>query len=168
MHFENTPDFLKTYLSPQKGKVALLGLFIFANLGLQLLLPQIMRGFIDSVTQGVPIPNLVRLGAYFLAAAFAQQIIAIAAAYYTQNVGWRATNALREDLTRHALHLDMSFHKSHPPGEMISRIDSDINTLNDFFSQFLLKLVGNLLLVVAVLVLLFLKPGNRCFRQILP
>jgi len=157
MHFENTPDFLKTYLSPQKGKVALLGLFIFANLGLQLLLPQIMRGFIDSVTQGVPIPNLVRLGAYFLAAAFAQQIIAIAAAYYTQNVGWRATNALREDLTRHALHLDMSFHKSHPPGEMISRIDSDINTLNDFFSQFLLKLVGNLLLVVAVLVLLFLE-----------
>lgn len=157
MHFENTRDFLKTYLSPQKGGVALLGLFIFLNLGLQLLLPQIMRGFIDSVTQGAPIPNLVRLGAYFLGAALTQQVIAIAAAYFTQNVGWSATNALREDLTRHALHLDMSFHKSHPPGEMISRIDSDINTLNDFFSQFLLKLVGNLLLVIAILVLLFLE-----------
>ena len=157
MHFENTRDFLKTYLSPQKGRVALLGLFIFANLGLQLLLPQIMRGFIDSVTQGAPIPNLVRLGVYFLAAALLQQFIAIAAAYFTQNVGWSATNALREDLTRHALQLDMGFHKSHPPGEMISRIDSDINTLNDFFSQFLLKLVGNMLLVIAILVLLFLE-----------
>jgi len=157
MHFNNTRDFLKTYLSPQKGRVALLGLFIFVNLGLQLLLPQIMRGFIDSVSQGAPIPNLVRLGAYFLGAALMQQVIAIAAAYYTQNVGWSATNALREDLTRHALHLDMSFHKSHPPGEMISRIDSDINTLNDFFSQFLLKLVGNLLLVIAILILLFLE-----------
>ena len=157
MHFENTRDFLKTYLSPQKGRVALLGLFIFANLGLQLLLPQIMRGFIDSVTQGAPIPNLVRLGVYFLVAALLQQVIAIVATYYTQKVGWSATNALREDLTRHALHLDMGFHKSHPPGEMISRIDSDINTLNDFFSQFLLKLVGNLLLVIAILVLLFLE-----------
>jgi len=157
MHFKNTREFLQTYLSPQKGQVALLGLFIFANLGLQLVLPQIMRGFIDSVTQGAPVSNLVRLGIYFLAAALLQQVIAIAAAYYTQNVGWRATNALREDLTRHALNLDMSFHKSHPPGEMISRIDSDINTLNDFFSQFLLKLVGNLLLVVAILVLLFLE-----------
>ena len=157
MHFKNTRDFLQTYLSPQKGQVALLGLFIFANLGLQLVLPQIMRGFIDSVTQGAPVSNLVRLGIYFLAAALLQQVIAIAAAYYTQNVGWRATNALREDLTCHALNLDMSFHKSHPPGEMISRIDSDVNTLNDFFSQFLLKLVGNLLLVVAILVLLFLE-----------
>lgn len=157
MHFENTRDFLKTYLSPQRGQVALLGVFIFANLGLQLLLPQIMRGFIDSVTQGAPIPNLVRLGVYFLVAALLQQVIAIVATYYTQKVGWSATNALREDLTRHALHLDMGFHKSHPPGEMISRIDSDINTLNDFFSQFLLKLVGNLLLVIAILVLLFLE-----------
>jgi len=157
MPFNNTRDFLKTYLSPQKGKVALLGIFIFANLGLQLLLPQIMRGFIDSVTQGAPISNLVRLGVYFLGAALLQQSIAIVAAYYTQNVGWTATNALREDLTRHALRLDMSFHKSHPPGEMISRIDSDINTLNDFFSQFLLKLVGNLLLVIAILVLLFFE-----------
>ncbi len=157
MQFENTRDFLKTYLSPQKGRVALLGLFILANLGLQLLLPQIMRGFIDSVTQGTPIPELVRIGVIFLAAALFQQAIAIVSAYYTQNVGWRATNTLREDLTRHTIHLDMSFHKSHPPGEMISRIDSDINTLNDFFSQFLLKLVGNLLLVIAILVLLFLE-----------
>lgn len=157
MPFNNTRDFLKTYLSPQKGRVILLGIFIFANLGLQLLLPQIMRGFIDSVTQGAPINNLVRLGVYFLGAALLQQSIAIVAVYYTQNVGWTATNALREDLTRHALRLDMSFHKSHPPGEMISRIDSDVNTLNDFFSQFLLKLVGNLLLVIAILVLLFFE-----------
>ncbi|MDF1521165.1 MAG: ABC transporter ATP-binding protein, partial [Brevefilum sp.] len=157
MPFNNTRDFLKTYLSPQKGRVALLGIFIFANLGLQLLLPQIMRGFIDSVIQGAPISSLARLGVYFLGAALLQQSIAIVAAYYTQNVGWTATNALREDLTRHALRLDMSFHKSHPPGEMISRIDSDVNTLNDFFSQFLLKLVGNLLLVIAILVLLFFE-----------
>jgi len=147
----------KTYLAPQKTRVALLAVLIFTSLGLQLLIPQIMRDFIDSVVAGEAVTNLVRLGGLFLAAAFGQQILAIAAAYYTQNVGWSATNALREDLTRHALKLDMGFHKSHPPGEMISRIDSDINTLNDFFSQFLLKLVGNLLLVVAILVLLFLE-----------
>ena len=123
MQFKTTRDFLITYLSPQKGRVALLGLIIFANLGLQLALPQIMRDFIDSVTTGAATSNLLRLGIYFILAALTQQGIAILAAYYTQNVGWRATNALREDLTRHTLHLDMGFHKSHPPGEMISRID---------------------------------------------
>ncbi len=148
---------LKTYLRPQKGRVALLALLIFTNLGLQLLIPQIMRQFIDSVITGEVLQNLVRLGVYFLFAALGQQILAIITAYYAQNVGWSAANALREDLTRHALSLDMSFHKAHPPGEMISRIDSDINTLNEFFSQFLLKLVGNLLLVVAILVILFFE-----------
>lgn len=51
----------------------------------------------------------------------------------------------------------MRFHKAHPPGEMISRIDSDITTLNNFFSQFLLKLLGNAILVIAILVLLYLE-----------
>jgi len=114
-----------------------------------------MRDFIDSVVGGAALSSLVRLGVAFLIAALGQQLIAIITAYYTQNVGWTATNALREDLTRHTLNLDMSFHKAHPPGEMISRIDSDVNTLNEFFAQFLLKLVGNLLLVAAILILLF-------------
>lgn len=154
---ENAKNLLRTYLRPQKGRVALLALFIFTNLGLQLLIPQIMRDFIDSVIGGEALNSLVRLGVYFLIAALGQQVIAIFTAYYAQNVGWAATNALREDLTRHALRLDMRFHKAHAPGEMISRIDSDVNTLNDFFSQFLLKLIGNLLLVGAILIILFFE-----------
>jgi len=153
--FSKYRQLLGTYLGPQKGQVILLGVLILVNLGLQLLIPQIIGDFIDSVTAGVPLTNLVRLGLIFLITALLQQIFEIFSTYYTQNVAWRATNALREDLARHTLSLDMSFHKAHPPGEMISRIDSDINTLNDFFSQFLLRLAGNFLLVIAILVLLF-------------
>ncbi len=154
---KKTLKFLIKYLKPQKWRVLLLALFIFLNLGLQLLTPQIMRQFIDSVIEGSAITSLVRLSIIFLIVALGQQLINIITSYYTQNVGWTATNTLREDLTRHTVNLDMSFHKAHPPGEMISRIDSDINTLNDFFSQFFLKLVGNLLLVIVILVLLFLE-----------
>ncbi|MFU8827749.1 MAG: ABC transporter transmembrane domain-containing protein, partial [Brevefilum sp.] len=150
-------DLFTTYLAPYKGQVAVLGLLIAVNLGLQLLIPQIMRSFIDSAVGGLGLPILVRLGAYFLAAALGQQGIAIVSAYFTQHIGWSATNALREDLTWHALNLDMRFHKAHPPGEMISRIDSDITTLNGFFSQFLLNLLANFLLVIGILVILFLE-----------
>jgi ATP-binding cassette, subfamily B, bacterial len=155
--FQQYRDLFRTYLAPYKGQVLVLGLLIFGNLGLQLLIPQIMRSFIDSVIGGAALTFLMRLGVLFMAAALVQQAIAITSAYYTQNIGWRATNALREDLTRHTLNLDMRFHKAHPPGEMISRIDSDITTLNDFFSQFLLKLLANFILVVAVLVVLYLE-----------
>ncbi len=135
----------------------MLGVLILGNLGMQLLIPQIMRSFIDSVISGSAISYLMRLAGVFLVTALAQQGVAILSAYFTQNIGWRATNALREDLTRHALNLDMRFHKAHSPGEMISRIDSDITTLNGFFSQFLLVLVGNGILVMAILVVLYLE-----------
>ena len=155
--FSHYRSLFKTYLSPHKGQVLILALLIFTNLGLQLLIPQIMRSFIDSVIAGAALNFLARLGALFLVTAVVQQGIAIISAYYTQNIGWRATNALREDLTRHALNLDMRFHKAHPPGEMISRIDSDITSLNNFFSQFLLMLLGNGILVVAILLILYLE-----------
>ncbi len=155
--FSHYYNLFKTYLAPHKGQVLILAVSIFINLGLQLLIPQIMRSFIDSVIGDAALSFLARLGALFLVTAILQQGMAILSTYYTQNIGWYATNALREDLTRHALNLEMRFHKAHPPGEMISRIDSDITTLNDFFSQFLLKLVGNGILVIAVLVILYLE-----------
>ena len=55
--------------------------------------------------------------------------------YLGTDVGWRTTNRLRSDLTRHVLKLDMSFHNDHPPGELIERIDGDVERLANFFSQ---------------------------------
>jgi ABC-type multidrug transport system fused ATPase/permease subunit len=76
-------------------------------------------------------------------------------AYLGQNVAWTATNALRLDLTLHCLRLDMPFHKAHAPGELIERIDGDVSELATFFSQLVIRLLGNGLLVLGVLLLLF-------------
>jgi ATP-binding cassette subfamily B protein len=65
------------------------------------------------------------------------------------------TNALRADLVRHCLGLDLSFHKAHTAGEMIERLDGDVSLLSGFFSQLVIDLVSNALLVAGVLVLVF-------------
>src|SRR5260370_15645615 len=49
----------------------------------------------------------------------------------------------------------MSFHKTHTPGELIERIDSDVTTLANFFSQFIIQVLGNALLIGGVLLLLW-------------
>ena len=43
-----------------------------------------------------------------------------------ENVAWTATNALREEMARHCLNLDMSYHNNISPGELIERIDGDV------------------------------------------
>jgi ABC-type multidrug transport system fused ATPase/permease subunit len=70
-------------------------------------------------------------------------------------VGWRATNALRSKLAGHYLRLDMVHHQLFSSGEMIERIDGDVNTLQNFFSHFVIILIGNLALLVGVLLLLY-------------
>src|ERR671920_73944 len=74
------------------------------------------------------------------------------ATWLGESVGWTATNALRADLTRHCLGLDLTFHKDRTPGELIERIDGDVTALATFFSQLVIQVLGNILLAVGILV----------------
>ncbi|HEU5100753.1 MAG TPA: ABC transporter ATP-binding protein [Roseiflexaceae bacterium] len=146
---------LTTYLGPQWRRAALLALLLFGSIALQLLNPQIIRYFIDTAQAGVADQRLLLAAAVFIVAGLAQRAIAFGTLLVSENVGWTATNALRADLARHCLRLDMSFHKTHTPGELIERIDGDVSALDDFLSQFSIRLLGNSILIVAILALLF-------------
>ncbi|MEH2169743.1 MAG: ABC transporter transmembrane domain-containing protein [Nostoc sp.] len=75
--------------------------------------------------------------------------------YLAADIGLRATNRLRANLTLHCLQLDMSFHNNQTPGALIERIDGDISQLNDFFSRFAIDFVGNSIFAVGVFIALF-------------
>ena len=146
---------LLKYFRQQKGIVGLASVLILTNIGLQLVNPQIMRYFIDEAVAGSPLSTLVAAAGVFIVVALVQQVIGVMATYTSGKVGWNATNALRSDLARHALSLDMPFHNSHTPGEMIERIDGDAETLGGFFSTFAVHILGNVIMLVAVLAFLF-------------
>jgi ATP-binding cassette subfamily B protein len=148
---------LARYLRPQAGKAALMALLLLAGTGLQLWIPQILRDFIDNAMAAVPVSELRGTAAWFLAIAFGHQLLAATATYFGADVGWTATNRLRRDLAGHILRLDMSFHASRTPGEMIERVDGDITALSNFFSQFSVRVFGGLLLLVGILGLLWLE-----------
>jgi ATP-binding cassette, subfamily B, bacterial len=146
---------LTTYLRPQRASVALLAVLLLTGIGLQLLNPQVMRYFIDTTQAGGPMRALLLAALVYLVAGLLGRGLAFATSYVGLNVAWKATNALRADLTRHCLRLDMPFHKTHTPGEMIERVDGDALALGEFFSQMLVKTTGNTLLVIAILYLLY-------------
>lgn len=146
---------LGAYLKPQGGRVALLAGLLLAGIGLQLLNPQIIRHFIDTAQAGGPARALVLAALAYLLIGLAGRGLAFITFYAGQQVAWRATNALRADLVRHVLRLDMPFHKTHTPGELIERVDGDATALGEFFSQMTVKVAGNALLALAILALLY-------------
>jgi len=148
-------DLLVTYLRPQWSRVLLLTGLLFGGIGLQLINPQVIRYFIDTAQSRGPHSALLGAALVFLVIALVGRAITLATDYVAENIGWTATNALRADLTLHCLRLDMSFHKKRTPGELIERIDGDVTALANFFSRFVVNVLGNAMLVIGILVLLF-------------
>jgi len=148
-------ELLAKYLGTQWPRVALLTVLLLGSIGLQLANPQVIRYFIDTAQSHGAQSSLLMAAVLFVAIALVSQAAKLATNYAAASIGWTATNALRADLTLHCLQLDMPFHKQHTPGELIERIDGDVTALSNFFSQFTIRVMGNALLVVGILALLF-------------
>lgn len=148
---------LASHLRDHRGRAVGMAMAVLAGIGLQLWAPQILKTVIDGAIAGEPASALLRLVVVFLVVALAQQVLAVIGAWLAEDVGWRATNALRADLTTHVLDLDMGFHKQHTPGELIERVDGDVTKLSRFFSSMVVHVVGNGLLLLGILVLLWLE-----------
>jgi len=144
---------LLDYLRPQQGRVVWLALLLLGGIVLQLVNPQIVRVFLDTAESRSGLQRLFGAAALFMSLAIVRQGIQLLTTYMGENVAWTATNLLRADLALHCLKLDMSFHKQYKAGELIERVDGDVNQLANFFSQLVVRLGSNLLLVVGILLL---------------
>ena len=129
---------------------------LLTSIGLQLVGPQVVRAFIDAAQAGASERVLVRAALLFIVVSVVQQGMNVLATYWSERVAWTATNDLRADLAAHLLRLDLGFHKARTPGELIERVDGDVNALAGFFSSFVVRLVGSGLLLIGVLVAVYL------------
>jgi ABC-type multidrug transport system fused ATPase/permease subunit len=168
----------KKYLAPFKKRVILLAFLLTGGTVLLIITPLIIENYINLAVQGSSLdevsgffrsilrlftdsntifPALIFLASIYIILMLIQQGFSLFAVYVGQNLAWSSTNMLRSDLTEHCVSLDMTFHNEHKPGEMIERIDGDINTLAQFLSQFSIRLVTSLLLIIGVLATFFVK-----------
>ena len=75
--------------------------------------------------------------------------------YLTTSVAQWVSHDLRRTLYNHIQKLSLSFHDNKRTGDLISRITSDIDTIQDFISQVLLGFIVNVLTLIGMLVVMF-------------
>jgi ATP-binding cassette, subfamily B, bacterial len=153
------------HASPSRGRllraelrprgIALVGLAgaLVAVTALPLLGPQLMRRFVDGAAGGRPLSALVVLAVAYLVVALAGQGARLFAAWLAARTAWDVSNRLRERLATHALSLDLAFHVGRTPGELIERVDGDVEAVSEFIVAFLLDIVASALLLAGTLVL---------------
>ena len=138
-------EILGPYLFRQKRRFVFLIFLQLSAIAFTLILPLIMKYFIDSAKSGAAEKILILIGIAYIGTSLIQQISSVLTRYNGEVLAWTATNQLRFDLAEHCLNLDMSFHNEKSPGELIERIDGDVHEFSNFFSQLVILIAGNLI-----------------------
>ena len=147
-------ELLWKYIRPEWPRALGLSLLLSVSISLQLYIPQLMRNFIDSAQAGQTDRILLGIAGSFLLIAFVRELFELAVTYMGQDLRWRTTNRMRADLTRHCLRLGMDFHNDQTPGKMIERVDGDVTALSNLLSDYFLRVISNVFVMLGVLLLL--------------
>lgn len=131
-------------LAAMGGAVSVAGL-------LPLVGPVLIAVFIDDAVGGASESRLLLLAGLYVLVGVSRQLLAVAVAWTATDLAWHVTNDLRSTLTRHVLALDLAFHRSTSPGELVSRVDGDVTALSEFVSTFLSRAAAAVVTLVGLL-----------------
>ena len=130
------------------GILAILGV----AMALRLALPLLLGRFADDALGGEPTSTLTTLALAYVAAALGSAVLDLVVVWLSAQVSWRTGNRLRERLAAHALRLEQAWHGRHSPGQLIERIDGDVEAMAIFFAGMAVQIVGNVALILGMLV----------------
>ncbi|MFD0763594.1 ABC transporter ATP-binding protein [Mucilaginibacter lutimaris] len=95
--------------------------------------------------------GLVFMVGLMIAQLFVQTIAQYYQTYLTNSLGQSVIRDLRKDVFNHITSLRLKYFDRTPIGMLITRTVSDLETIADIFSEGLISIMGDLLLVVAVI-----------------
>ena len=141
----------------ERLRIVALAILMCAGLGLQIFNPLVIRFFIDTAQSQGELTTLYLAAGLFIVVEVIVQVLDGATSYVGSDVSYRITNGLRSRLVRHVLRLDLSFHHSHTPGQLIDMLDGNVNKISHFFQRLVVRMIGYTLLAIGVVAVLFLE-----------
>ena len=144
-------------LRPHRFRVTIMVAVLAVAGALPLIGPILIAWFIDEAIAGASRQTLLTLAGVYIAIGIARQLMAIAVAWTATDLAWRVTNELRSTLTRHVLNLDLAFHRSTSPGELVSRVDGDVTALSDFVASFAVKAAAAVVTLLGMVVVMSVR-----------
>ena len=142
-------------LGRERKPLAIVLAVLLVAMGLRLAMPALLGRFVDDAIAGEPLDALTTLALAYVGAALTAEVLQLTVVWASVRLSWRAGNRLRERLSAHALRLEMAWHGRHSPGQLIERIDGDVEAMVLFFTGVVVHVVGNAVLIAGMLVVAF-------------
>ncbi len=141
---------LLRYLRPYWWTVLVAIALLVSSAGLQIVGPWLVQIAVD---EAIPETNTALLGLLalaYLGAAFFGIWLEYGEALVTTWLGQRVMYDLRSEIFERLQELDLSFYDRNPVGRLMTRITSDVETLNNLFSSGVVAIFGDLFTLIFV------------------
>jgi len=143
------------YFSPFRAQLLFVSGCVVGYTLLGLLGPYLMGRAIDRYVGGHDASGLARTALWMLAAYLSSNLLQLVANWVMASVSQRALSDLRSRLFGHLQRLSMAFFDQRPAGELMSRLTSDIDAVNQAVSQNITSLLASVLSMVGIVVAMF-------------
>ncbi len=145
------------YLKPHWREVTVAYVAMLIATVLSLLVPQLVKGAIDSGLSTGNARALFMTGGLILLVAIARGLVSLAQRFYGDWLTFRVSYDLRGDFYISLQSLPFAFHDRAKIGDLMSRVTSDIGETERFIGSGLMSLMATILLLVGVVIAMFLE-----------
>lgn len=146
---------LVVYLRPYKWHVVFAITMSIGAAFLGALVPKLSQIAIDDHMLKGDMPGLLQIIALMVGLMIVNSLMQYGLSWLMQYVGQQTIHAVRIRLFQHLQGLSMRFYDTNPVGRLVTRVTSDVEVLNEFFSSGLVMIVANVFTIVWIVVLMF-------------
>lgn len=148
---------LLTYLAPYRWAAGLAIALLLATAALSLVGPALTQRALDVAVPHRDLGLLKTLGLLFLAALLLEFVLEYGGSILTAYLGQRVMYDLRRQIFGHLQRLSIPYFDRHPVGRLMTRVTSDVETLNELFSAGLVTVFGDVFTLIAIMVMMLVQ-----------
>lgn len=130
--------------------------------------PLLMRDMIDEHALTGDSNGLLTLTIWVVVLLLLETVAQFYQAYWTAWLGQAVTFDLRQKLYERIMSFKLRYFDRTPVGTLVTRVISDMETIDDIFSQGLLMIMGDILKLVVVVVVMFLVNWKLALLSMIP
>jgi ATP-binding cassette, subfamily B, multidrug efflux pump len=145
---------LLVYLRPYRGLTALAIVLLLSGAGLALVGPALTQRALDIAIPQQDVGLLTTLAVVFLLALVADFAIEYGQTLLTAYIGQRVMYDLRMQIFTHLQRLSIGYFDRNPVGRLMTRVTSDVETLNELFSSGVVTVFGDVFTLIAIMTMM--------------
>jgi ATP-binding cassette, subfamily B, multidrug efflux pump len=142
------------YLRPYRWLAAGAVLLLLVQSGLALIGPRLTERALDVAIPHRDLGLLSLLAGLYLATLLLELVVEYGGTLLTSFVGQRVMYDLRMEIFGHLQRLSVSYFDRNPVGRLMTRVTSDVETLNELFSSGVVTIFGDVFTLVAIMAMM--------------